>query len=91
MKNIFLDDAHEDMMALMESEQGRERTQRHLDAVLFRLPPAMRSVFELSTEQQFSVEEIAQIKGLSTERVETMLDRTRELLRESLKDRLYES
>lgn len=91
MKNIFLDDAHEDMMALMESRQGLERTEQHLDAVLFRLPPSLRSVFELSTEQLFTLEEIARIKGLPVERVENMLDRARELLRESLKDRLYET
>ena len=91
MKNIFLDDAHEDMMALMESKDSRESTQRYLNAVLYRLPPVMRSVFELSTEQLFTAEEISRIKGIPEGQVETMLERAKELLRESLKDRLYES
>ena len=91
LKNIYLDDAHEDLMALMDSGEGRGRTQQHLDAVLFRLPPTMRSVFELATEQRFPLAEIAKIKGMTEDHVETMLDRARELLRESLKDRLYES
>jgi len=91
LKNIYLDDAHEDLMAMMDSREGVGRTQHHLDAVLFRLPPTMRSVFELATEQLFPVGEIARIKGMTTDHVETMLDRARELLRDSLKDRLYKS
>jgi DNA-directed RNA polymerase specialized sigma24 family protein len=90
LKNIYLDDAHEDLMALMDSEEGRGRTQRHLDTILFRLPPTMRSVFELANEQLFPVEDISRIKGLTVDQVEAMLDRTRELLRDSLKDRLHE-
>ena len=91
LKNIYLDDAHEDLMALMDADKQQGRTQRHLDTVLFQLPPNMRSVFELATEQLFSTEDIARIKGVSIERIEKTLDRARELLRDSLKDRLYES
>jgi DNA-directed RNA polymerase specialized sigma24 family protein len=88
LKNIYLDDGHEDMMALMDTDAQQGRTQRHLDSVLFQLPPNMRSVFELATEQLFSTEDIARIKGVSLERIEKTLDRARELLRDSLKDRL---
>lgn len=88
LKNIFLDDAHEDLMALMDTDTQQGRTQHHLDSVLFQLPPNMRSVFELATEQLFSIEDIARIKGVSQERIERTLDRARELLRDSLKDRL---
>jgi DNA-directed RNA polymerase specialized sigma24 family protein len=91
LKNIYLDDAHEDLMAMMDSREGEGRTQHYLDAMLFRLPPTMRSVFELATEQLFPAGEIARIKGMTTDHVETMLDRARELLRDSLKDRLYKS
>jgi DNA-directed RNA polymerase specialized sigma24 family protein len=88
LKNIFLDDAHEDLMALMDQEDSRQRTQGHLDSVLFRLPQPMRSVFELVTEQLFSMEDVALIKGMPVARVEEMMDRTREILRTSLKERL---
>jgi len=91
LKNIYLDDGHEDMMALIDTDTPQNRTQRHLDSVLFQLPPNMRSVFELATEQLFSTEDIARIKGVSLERIEKTLDRARELLRDSLKDRLRES
>ncbi|TNF70799.1 MAG: sigma-70 family RNA polymerase sigma factor [Bacteroidetes bacterium] len=91
LKNIYLDDAHEDLMALMDADEQQARTQRHLDTVLFQLPPNMRSIFELATEQLFSIDDIARIKGVSIERIEKTLDRARELLRDSLKDRFYES
>lgn len=88
LKNIFLDDAHEDLMALLEKEDARERAQGHLDATLFRLPLPMRSVFELVTEQLFPLEEVARIKGMPLAQVEDIMDRTREILRTSLKERL---
>jgi DNA-directed RNA polymerase specialized sigma24 family protein len=91
LKNIYLDDAHQDMMALMDADQGSGKTEKHLNAVLYRLPPGMRSVFELATEQGFSIEEIAMIKELPVDQIDTILDTARELLRESLKDRLHES
>ncbi len=90
LKNIYLDDAHEDLMALLDTDKQQTRAQRHLDTVLFQLPPNMRSVFELATEQLFTIEDIARIKGVSAERIDKTLERARELLRDSLKDRLYE-
>jgi DNA-directed RNA polymerase specialized sigma24 family protein len=46
----------------------------------------MRSVFELATEQLFTTEDIALIKGFSTARIETILDRARDLLKNTFKD-----
>lgn len=91
LRNIYLDDAHEDLMALMDSDKERQKAGRQLETVLFRLPPNMRSVFELATEQLFSIQDIARIKGVSADRIDKTLERARELLRDSLKDRLYES
>ncbi len=91
LKNIFLDDAHEDLMALMDTDKEQTRAERHLESALFQLPPNMRSVFELATEQLFSIEDIARIKGVSADRVEKTLERARELLQNTLEDRFYES
>lgn len=46
----------------------------------------MRSVFELSTEQLFTPEDIARIKGFSVERIDEMLTRARTLLRDTFTD-----
>lgn len=91
LKNIFLDDAHEDLMALLDTDQQKNRAERHLESALFQLPPNMRSIFELATEQLFSIEDIARIKGVSADRIQKTLERARELLQNTLEDRFYES
>ena len=85
LKNVFLDDSHEELMALMERKEA-QGPGRLLETALFNLPPTMRSVFELATEQLFTTEDIALIKGFSTARIETILDRARDLLKNTFKD-----
>lgn len=90
LTNIFLDDAHEDLMAMMDTRTGKEKVQRHLDTVLFTLPASMRSIFELSREQGFSIVEIARIKKRPEAEIETLLDEARDIMKRSLKERLVE-
>lgn len=90
LRNIFLDDAHEDLMALMDSDTGRQKAERHLDTVLFSLPAPMRSVFELANEQLFSASEIAEIKKQTEEEIEALLDEARGRMRKSLTQRLFD-
>lgn len=85
LKNIFLDDSHEDMMALLEQDNEKKEPGRLMESALFGLPPNMRSVFELATEQLFTLEDISLIKGFSIEQIEKMLDRARYLLQTTLK------
>lgn len=91
LTNIFLDDAHEDLMAMTEGNTGQAKVSRHLDTILFTLPASMRSIFELSGEQGFSIAEIAKIKKRSEAEIETLLDEARDLMRRSLKERLSKS
>ncbi|MDM9632278.1 RNA polymerase sigma factor [Robiginitalea aurantiaca] len=86
LKNIFLDDSHEDLMALLERSDDKEEPSRLMESALFKLPPNMRSVFELATEQLFTLEDISLIKGFPIEHIEKMLERARELLQTTLKD-----
>ena len=57
-----------------------------MEIAIFNLPPTMRSVFELATEQLFTPEDIALIKGFSVERIREMLNRARTLLRDTFND-----
>ena len=100
MKEAFSTDGDGDLVMMEELDDISYKSHRYLlkniylddlDTVLFQLPPNMRSIFELATEQLFSIDDIARIKGVSIERIEKTLDRARELLRDSLKDRFYES
>lgn len=90
LKNIFLDDAHEDLMAMMDTESGKEKVRYHVNEALFGMPPDARSVFELATLQMFSTEEIALIKHQDEADVEALLDRARSLLRDTLSEQLLE-
>lgn len=86
LKNIFLDDSHEELMALLEQKDEIENAGRLMETTLFSLPPTMRSIFELATEQLFTVEDISMIKGFPVAQIEKMLDRARVLLQTTLKD-----
>ena len=86
LKNIFLDDSHEDLMALLERKEGEKDPKGLVEIAIFNLPPTMRSVFELATEQLFTPEDIALIKGFSVERIREMLNRARTLLRDTFND-----
>lgn len=90
LQNIFLDDAHEDMMALTDANRPAPDAAEHLERLLFSMPAQMRSVFELAHEQLFSLEEIAAIKMQSVAEVSRTLERTREILQLSLKEKLEE-
>jgi RNA polymerase sigma factor (sigma-70 family) len=91
LRNIFLDDGHEDLMALMESTGGQKQVERHLDNVLFELSPNLRSVFELACEQGFGPVEIARIKHMEPQQVNSLLEKARRQLRETLSERIFDT
>jgi DNA-directed RNA polymerase specialized sigma24 family protein len=73
-------------MALLERREATEGAGSPMERALVSLPPTMRSVFELATEQLFTLEDIALIKGFPVDRIEQMIERARELLQTTLKD-----
>lgn len=91
LRNIFLDDAHEDLMALMDSTSGQKQVESQLDTVLFELPPNLRSLFELAYEQGFGPEEIARIKNMEPQQVARLLEKARKLLRVTLSERIFDT
>lgn len=91
LKNIFLDDAHEDLMALTETEPGREIVAESIKTLMYSMPPDTRSVFELATEQLFSLEEISMIKNLPKKVISDMIANARRLMKASLEDTLFDN
>ncbi len=88
LRNIFLDDAHEDLMALTEVGATHDGAESQLDNVLFELPANLRSLFELAYEQGFSPEDIARIKNMEPRQVNDQLKKARTQLRLALGDRI---
>lgn len=88
LHNIFLDDAHEDLMALTEAGARQKRVENQLDNVLFELPANLRSLFELAYEQGFSPEDIARIKNMEPRKVHEQLKKARTQLRLALGERI---
>ena len=91
LRNIFLDDAHENLMAMMETTGGKKQVESQLDTVLFELPPNLRSLFELAYEQGFRPEEIARIKNLEPGQVAHLLETARKQLRITLSERIFDT
>ncbi|WP_445381381.1 sigma-70 family RNA polymerase sigma factor [Robiginitalea sp. IMCC43444] len=91
LKNIFLDDAHEDLMALTETVPGKEKIQESLKSILYAMPADTRSVFELATEQLFNLDEISMIKNLPKKLISDMIENARRLMRASLEDQLFDN
>lgn len=89
--NIFLDDAHQDLMAMMDTGGRQQKVLRHLDNVLFDLPANLRSLFELAYEQGFGPEEIARIKNLEPQQVSDLLAKARKQLRIALGEKLADT
>ena len=89
LQQIFLDDSHESFMAQLEKNDLQPHLNEHLENVLFELPPAERSVFELVAEQGFEIEAIAKIKNTTPQQAEDLFFRAKQQLHELLSKKIF--
>jgi hypothetical protein len=87
LNHVFIEDNKKELMDTLDKELGEEAIKRHTAMVLHKLPLAMRNVFELSTEYQFSIREIAIIRNQSITEVKALLENTRKSLEASFFNR----
>jgi RNA polymerase sigma factor (sigma-70 family) len=87
VKNVFLEDGRQDQMAKLDEQLGKDAIEKHAEMVLHHLPIPMRSVFELFTEHQFTLPEIAKIRNRTVQEVEQLLENARDLLETSFYNR----
>ncbi|WP_158976445.1 sigma-70 family RNA polymerase sigma factor [Cellulophaga sp. L1A9] len=87
LNHVFVEDNKKELMDALDKELGEEALKRHTDMVLHYLPLAMRNVFELATEYQFSIREIAIIRNQSIAEVKALLEKARKNLEASLFNR----
>lgn len=90
LKQVLIDDENEEFIQRLDAKLDSERIRKHKEMVLSNLPSSMRTVFELFTEHQFDVAEIAKIRNRTIKEVEMLLDSARKSLKASLLGRYSE-
>ncbi|MCJ7465661.1 MAG: sigma-70 family RNA polymerase sigma factor [Maribacter sp.] len=88
LKNVFIEDESQEMVAKLDKELGQENIRKHAENILKRLPKRMRIAFELYTEHQFDLWEITKIMNRDLEEVQQLLENARKILETSFKARL---
>ena len=87
LNHVFIEDENKELIERLDTELDSERARKHTEMVLSHLPTPMRKVFELFTEHQFDVAEIAKIRNRTVQEVETLLGEARKSLRTSFSNR----
>lgn len=87
LNHVFVEDDKKGIMYQLDKDLGKENIRNHTDMVLYHLPLPMRTVFELATKYEFTLEEIAMIRDQSFEQVRHLLENARKSLEASLYNR----
>ncbi|MCL5129153.1 sigma-70 family RNA polymerase sigma factor [Algibacter sp. L4_22] len=83
LNHVFVEEDKKEFMEQLDKDLGKENIIKHTSMVLSNLPQSMRTVFELATEYQFSMREIAMIRSQSIEEVKELLEDARKSLETS--------
>lgn len=87
LNHVFVKDVDKEIIKKLDKDLGEENIRKHTAMVLHNLPHPMRTVFKLSTEYQFNLEEIAIIRNQSFEEVRSLLENARNSIKASLFNR----
>lgn len=87
LNHVFIQDDDQEFTRQLDRELGAKNIKKHTDIVLSQLPTPMRTVFELYSEHQFELEEIAKIRNRTIQEIKTLLDATRKSLQNSFLNR----
>lgn len=87
LNHVFVEDYKNEIMNRLDKDLGEENIRKHVAMVLHNLPLPMRTVFELATEYQFTLEEITIIRNQSLEEVRLLLENARKVLEASFFNR----
>ena len=79
LNHVFIEEDKKEFIEKLDKGLGKEKIKKHTAMVLSQLPLPMRTVFELATEFQFSVSEIAVIRKQSIDEVEKLLQNARKV------------
>lgn len=91
LADVFIVDDEEDYIKKLSSKLTEEQIKKQIESTLFLLPFHLRTIFELSVNQQFDSEEIADIKKMTITEVNDILVKAKKIIRTSfLKKHLRE-
>lgn len=83
LEDVFIENEELDVFKRINEKLTEEEIKKQIEFALFILPFHIRTIFELSINQQFDAEEISQIKGISVAEVETILAKAKKIIREN--------
>lgn len=87
LNHVFIENDEKDLVKKIDKDISDEDIKKHITMVLHNLPYAMRNVFELATNQDLKLEEIAEIRNSTLEDVEQLLKDAKKALQLSLFNR----
>lgn len=87
LNHVFVEDDKKHLIDKLDKQLGEENIKKHAEMVLHNLPLPMRTVFELATEYQFTLDEIGMIRNQSFDEVVQLLEDARQSLEVSFSNR----
>ncbi|MEO9892981.1 sigma-70 family RNA polymerase sigma factor [Aurantibacter sp.] len=87
LNHVFIEDKSEELITQLDKSISEENVMKHVAMVFHNLPVSMQKVYELATDFQFSLEEIAIIRKQSLDEVSEILEKARQVLKTSLLNR----
>ena len=87
LKNVFIEDNEKDLVEKLDKQLDEEKINNHIAMMLYRMPPAMSTVFDLYTNQKLELEEIAQLQNRNMKEVKQLLEDAKKALKTSFSSR----
>lgn len=87
LNDVFIENTENDLIKKIDKTLHQYEVERHIQAVLHKLPIAMHNVFELFTKQHLTLQEIAEVRKTSIEKVQQLLNDARRGLKISFFNR----
>ena len=78
--DVFVENNELDFIKELNEKLSEEEIHQQIDLVLHLLPMSIRTVYELTINQQFDAEEIAKIKEISVQEVERILANAKHII-----------
>lgn len=87
LNHVFIEDKKKKFIDKIDKDLNKEALDRHIEMVLYNLTLPMQTVFELATQHEFNLEEIALVRNCTVKEVENLLEEARAVIEKSLFNR----